>query len=209
MDCTSFEAAWRFGMWAIEMQNLVKKSKMPFQAEYEKRVSRYSYRTALRRIDLANKTNSPDHRYAYDSFTFPQLSPFFRFYYHERHQGPRRGYCHQRNLNPRPKHNFENLFDRTTAENAHGYAIKGNYGKSTDARVTITISSVLNFAHADKIPEPDGNDVSGDSNPTESMLCAGPGAGADDANNSRCGGSLWRTLFFLTTVPKRFNNKVF
>ncbi len=51
--------------------------------------------------------------------------------------------------------------------------------------MTITISGVWNFAHTDNIPEPDGNDVSGDSNPTGSMLGAGPGERADDANSDR------------------------
>ncbi len=34
---------------------------MPFQAEYEKRVSMHSYRTVLRRIDLAKKTYLVEH----------------------------------------------------------------------------------------------------------------------------------------------------
>ncbi len=76
----------------------------------------------------------------------------------------------RRNLHPRSKRHFDHLFEREAAADAFSFAIQSNHGRSRAARVIITISGVWNFAHADDFPEPHGNDVSGDSNPTWSML---------------------------------------
>ncbi len=191
------------------MQNLVKNSKMPFQAEYEKRVSRHCYRTALRRIDLANNSDLAEYpsqmvlgqtRVLTLIRFLPKNQKVGRFLKKTRPEN--HGQCpgrrqrseplqqrelvgplcrrfprssigqRRRILHPRPKRHFEHFFYKATAMAAFSYSIQGKQGRSSAARVTSTISGVWNFAHADCISESHVNDVSCDSNPTESMFGA-------------------------------------
>lgn len=56
-DCTAFELVWKSGRYLLEMKDVANKSKKGFQAEFKKRVQKFTLRTAQRRMKLAEKVD--------------------------------------------------------------------------------------------------------------------------------------------------------